>query len=220
MSCCASHLPTPCPGSAICSNIVCFPPNIVPTTFSLIRHCFHHIFLLSRTDINEIFKDIATMVQEQGNMIDSIESNLTVASDRVEDGTTQLTHASRYQVSPRRSCGGVGKVKADNFCFVARCRRFYHIVLASSTYCLAFSPLPSSSCSGGVIAPVEKSAQQSLLPSRHCRHCGRYPGHCASYVAEEEEQVDPQRIFARGATDEEVIKSSVVSSVFLRGASC
>lgn len=50
--------------------------------------------------MNEIFKDIANIVQEQGDMLDSIEGNLTTTYDRVDGGVTQLTHASRYQVRP------------------------------------------------------------------------------------------------------------------------
>lgn len=38
------------------------------------------------------------MVNDQGVVLDSIESNLVVADTRVEEGTTQLTHAARYQV--------------------------------------------------------------------------------------------------------------------------
>jgi t-SNARE complex subunit (syntaxin) len=53
------------------------------------------------TEINEIFKDIATMVNDQGHALDSIEQNLTYTRDHVEEGTTQLTHASRYQKSAR-----------------------------------------------------------------------------------------------------------------------
>ena len=66
------------------------PPSHIPS------HTLH------RTEVNEIFKDIANIVQEQGDMLDSIEGNLTTTYDRVDSGVTQLTHASRYQVRPTR----------------------------------------------------------------------------------------------------------------------
>lgn len=49
-------------------------------------------------DVNTIFKDLATMVHEQGEMVDSIEANVESAQMRVEEGTTQLGLASTYQV--------------------------------------------------------------------------------------------------------------------------
>lgn len=50
-------------------------------------------------DVNTIFKELATMVHEQGEMIDSIEANVETAQMRVEEGTNQLLTASSYQVS-------------------------------------------------------------------------------------------------------------------------
>ncbi|KAK3094772.1 hypothetical protein FSP39_006030 [Pinctada imbricata] len=49
-------------------------------------------------DVNEIFRDLATMVNEQGETIDSIEANVEKASSHVEAGTQQLSKASEYQV--------------------------------------------------------------------------------------------------------------------------
>ena len=40
-------------------------------------------------DVNTIFKELATMVHEQGEMIDSIEANVETAQMRVEEGTSQ-----------------------------------------------------------------------------------------------------------------------------------
>ena len=51
-------------------------------------------------DVNTIFKDLATMVHEQGEMVDSIEANVESAQMRVEEGTIQLALASKYQVCP------------------------------------------------------------------------------------------------------------------------
>ena len=49
-------------------------------------------------DVNTIFKDLATMVHEQGETIDSIEGNVEQASITVHDGTEQLRQAERYKV--------------------------------------------------------------------------------------------------------------------------
>lgn len=41
-------------------------------------------------DVNEIFKDLATLVHDQGEIIDSIESNIESTAVSVENGTQQL----------------------------------------------------------------------------------------------------------------------------------
>ena len=49
-------------------------------------------------EVNQIFKDLATMVHEQGEVIDSIEANVETASIQVNEGTAQLSKARDYQV--------------------------------------------------------------------------------------------------------------------------
>ena len=41
-------------------------------------------------DVNEIFKDLATLVHDQGEIIDSIESNIETTAVHVETGAEQL----------------------------------------------------------------------------------------------------------------------------------
>ncbi|XP_030838784.1 syntaxin-7 [Strongylocentrotus purpuratus] len=53
-------------------------------------------------DVNQIFKDLATMVHEQGDMIDSIEANVESAEVHVEQANTQLDKAVTYQSKARR----------------------------------------------------------------------------------------------------------------------
>ena len=48
--------------------------------------------------MNTIFKDLATMVHDQGETIDSIEENVGAAAITVHDGTDQLRQAERYKV--------------------------------------------------------------------------------------------------------------------------
>ncbi|XP_065669954.1 syntaxin-7 isoform X2 [Hydra vulgaris] len=53
-------------------------------------------------DVNEIFKDLAIMVHEQGEVIDSIEANVATAAIQVETGNAQLEKAKNYQKSARK----------------------------------------------------------------------------------------------------------------------
>lgn len=53
-------------------------------------------------EVNQIFKDLAIMVHDQGTMIDSIEANIEQTSIHVDHGAEQLRAASRYQAASRR----------------------------------------------------------------------------------------------------------------------
>lgn len=53
-------------------------------------------------DINEIFRDLGTMVHEQGVTIDSIESNVESAQTDVEQGVQEVGRASLYQSKARK----------------------------------------------------------------------------------------------------------------------
>lgn len=52
--------------------------------------------------INDIFRDLATLVNEQGEIIDSIESNVETAATRVETGNKQLERAVVYKRCSRK----------------------------------------------------------------------------------------------------------------------
>lgn len=49
-------------------------------------------------DVNQIFKDLAAMVHDQGDMVESIEANVEESSTRITEGTQQLLEAERWQV--------------------------------------------------------------------------------------------------------------------------
>jgi len=53
-------------------------------------------------DVNTIFKDLATMVHEQGTMVDSIEQNVESTDVRVHEGTEQLRQAETYRNRARK----------------------------------------------------------------------------------------------------------------------
>ncbi|KAJ8781004.1 hypothetical protein J1605_001047 [Eschrichtius robustus] len=49
-------------------------------------------------DVNQIFKDLAMMIHDQGDLIDSIEANVESSEVHVERATDQLQRAAYYQV--------------------------------------------------------------------------------------------------------------------------
>ncbi|XP_028591888.2 t-SNARE domain-containing protein 1 isoform X1 [Podarcis muralis] len=53
-------------------------------------------------DVNQIIKDLASMVFEQGDTIDSIEANIETASSNVQSANEQLAKASQHQRRARR----------------------------------------------------------------------------------------------------------------------
>jgi len=53
-------------------------------------------------DVNQIFKDLAAMVHDQGELVDSIEANVESSAVHVEEGADQLRQAERYQNKARR----------------------------------------------------------------------------------------------------------------------
>jgi len=53
-------------------------------------------------DVNQIFKELASLVHEQGETIDSIEANVESAQMEVQQGAQQLGAASSYQSKIRR----------------------------------------------------------------------------------------------------------------------
>ena len=53
-------------------------------------------------DLNTIFRDLASMVTEQGEVVDRIDYNIENTSIKVEEGLEQLKKASKYQKSSRK----------------------------------------------------------------------------------------------------------------------
>jgi len=53
-------------------------------------------------DVNQIFKELATMVHEQGEVVDSIEANVESAQIQVEEGVRQVSQAATYQNKVRK----------------------------------------------------------------------------------------------------------------------
>merc|ERR1719219_2626520 len=53
-------------------------------------------------DLNTIFKDLAGMVSQQGEIVDRIDYNIENAGIKVEEGLEQLKKASKYQKTNRK----------------------------------------------------------------------------------------------------------------------
>ena len=53
-------------------------------------------------DLNTIFKELATMVSEQGEMVDRIDVNIENASIKVDEGLRQLQQAHKHQKNNRK----------------------------------------------------------------------------------------------------------------------
>jgi len=53
-------------------------------------------------DLQQIFLDLAVLVEAQGEMLDDIESQVTGANEHIQSGTTQLRKARRLQKNTRK----------------------------------------------------------------------------------------------------------------------
>nr|BAM19721.1 syntaxin 7 [Papilio xuthus] len=53
-------------------------------------------------DVNQIFKELGTMIHDQGAVVDSIESSVECALDNVENGTQELRQAANYKNKIRK----------------------------------------------------------------------------------------------------------------------
>jgi len=51
--------------------------------------------------VNDIYRDLATMVDDQGQQLDNIEANMATTEERVESGVQQLVKANKYQKQAR-----------------------------------------------------------------------------------------------------------------------
>ncbi|ELT96875.1 hypothetical protein CAPTEDRAFT_120786, partial [Capitella teleta] len=61
-----------------------------------------HKIVQSIHDLNEIFKDLASMIVDQGSILDRIDYNIEQTGTRVEEGLKQLQKAEKYQKKNRK----------------------------------------------------------------------------------------------------------------------
>ena len=62
-------------------------------------YIFDFFFQSDILDVNTIFKDLASLVHDQGETIDSIEANVESTHVRVQEGAEQLRQAETYKVN-------------------------------------------------------------------------------------------------------------------------
>ncbi|XP_058502815.1 syntaxin-12-like [Solea solea] len=79
-------------------------PSITEEDLEIIREREMNIRQLEADimDVNQIFKDLAVMIHDQGDMIDSIEANVEHAEVYVDRGAVQLQKAVYYQRKSRK----------------------------------------------------------------------------------------------------------------------
>jgi syntaxin 7 len=53
------------------------------------------------SEVNEIYRDLSTLIAVQGTQLDNIEANMTSTEEAVTSGTALLGKASRYQKKAR-----------------------------------------------------------------------------------------------------------------------
>ncbi|KIO25708.1 hypothetical protein M407DRAFT_243993 [Tulasnella calospora MUT 4182] len=80
-------------------------------------------------ELNEIFRDLGTLVVEQGSMIDNIESNLTSVAVNTAGASEELTVASDYQRKAGRRAACLGIVLVIVTCVVLLAVRIALLVI-------------------------------------------------------------------------------------------
>ncbi len=75
------------------------------TNDEFIQERYEGMEQLERTmqDVNDIYRDLSVIVHHQGDMLDSIEMNVTDGMEYVERGTQQLAKAEKHQKKAQRS---------------------------------------------------------------------------------------------------------------------
>lgn len=53
-------------------------------------------------DLNDLFKDLAVMIEDQGTVVDRIDYNIERVSHSVQHGLTELEKAAKYQKTSRK----------------------------------------------------------------------------------------------------------------------
>ncbi|XP_076470654.1 syntaxin-16-like [Babylonia areolata] len=78
--------------------------QLVEENSSMVQQREHEIAQIVRSiqDLNDIFKDLATMIVDQGTILDRIDYNIENSTVAVEKGLQQLQKAEKYQKKNRK----------------------------------------------------------------------------------------------------------------------
>lgn len=78
--------------------------QMVEDNSAIVQHREHEIGQIVRSiqDLNEIFKDLANMIVDQGTLLDRIDYNIEHSAVAVEKGFQQLQKAEKYQKKSRK----------------------------------------------------------------------------------------------------------------------
>jgi len=98
-------------------------------------------------ELNSLFQEMATMVEQQGDLINSIEHSVTNAALYTEDATVQLDKAIDYRKSSRRKL----------YILMACCCVLFFFV-GSMVYSFAIKPLLPSRATAAVPPEAEEAA--------------------------------------------------------------
>lgn len=85
-------------------NFTSVQKQLVEDNSIVIQQREHEIMRIvsSIQDLNDIFKDLANMIVDQGSILDRIDYNVEMASVQVEKGLTQLKKAEKHQKKSRK----------------------------------------------------------------------------------------------------------------------
>mmetsp|Transcript_5242 Transcript_5242/g.11478 ORF Transcript_5242/g.11478 Transcript_5242/m.11478 type:complete len:273 (-) Transcript_5242:828-1646(-) len=80
--------------------------NAIAYNEALIEERDHGIAEIARQigEVNEMFQDLAVLINDQGVQIQTIESNITATAERTKEGTRELVKAERSHRSYRNRC--------------------------------------------------------------------------------------------------------------------
>lgn len=55
-------------------------------------------------EVNEMFQDLAVLINDQGAQVEVMDQNITTTAERVREGTQELTKANRHMAKARNKC--------------------------------------------------------------------------------------------------------------------
>lgn len=76
----------------------CFQ-NVNPPALSILNHN-----LVPAFQVNEMFQDLAVLINDQGHQVVSVDEHITTTAERVKEGKAELVQAQRSQRGVQSKC--------------------------------------------------------------------------------------------------------------------